>query len=433
LLPHFEKLPKEGRQTLLPDGYLYSDNPELAFALVNLVRAEHLFGHQRIWIKRGDDLYHAERRRGRYYFVDGPSEGDAVRLLLLDRVGADATPDTTLLRDVRSLKYRLHFTRMQVRHITETQLVANLRYGNIAVPTVLRSDGTRLDVECEVMGRSLEEEVNVIRAAAQRRHRVVQALRQVMVEQIDEQLPFDEPKREYGFQLDGRLRPNWLHAYFNGKTEYAFNGDRYKVFDAQGRPHVPQVCVDFVTDTLERASGTWWRSKGETPGRQQGRLDYNPMDILERAKMRRVPGFLTYAREHAQHFEVWDIPERERVPLGDRERFLEYLIEHRDELQSGDIVVVRGPVPWDPSEMHNHSFFIYESDPITGVPIALVGNAGRPSVRYWEVEARRTPKRAIAHRVRPRTEWLESIVPPNAEITSQPLPISPRGNAGEDG
>lgn len=430
LLPHFVKFPKDGRQTLLRDGYLYADDPDLAYAMVNLVSAEHLFGHDKIWVKRGDDLYHAERRRGRYYFTDGPNQGERVRLLLLDRIGHGAEPQTTLLRDVRALRYRLHFNQAQIQHIGETYIVAKLRYGTLRIPTVLRQDGTRLSVECEVVGPSLKREVEAVRQAAKRRMRVVQALRHTMLDQIDEQLPFDEPRNEYGFQLDGRLRSNWRYAYFHGRESYAFNGDRYWTFDKEGRPLVPQVCVDFLTDTFERTSGTWWRPRGQEPGRNIGGLDYNPMDILQRAKLRRVPGFLDYAKQHADQFEVYDVPKKERIPLGERKLFVDYLLDRSDDYQPGDVVIIRGFTPWDPAEMHYHSFFIYESDPLSGLPLAVVGNAGRPSVRYWEVEARRTPKREIWHRVRPRTEWLEALIPDNAEISTTPLPISPRGNAG---
>jgi hypothetical protein len=432
LLPNFEEFPQNGRDTLLRDGYLFADDPELAFALVNLVKARHLFGQERIWIRRGEDLYYAERRRGSYYFVDGPNAGEQVRLLLLDRIGHGPPPTHTLLRDVRALRYRLHFSRAEIRHITEDSIVANLRYGKVSVPTVLRSSGTNLSVECEVLGQELREEVAILRQEAERRQRVVQALRQSMLAQIDEQLPFDEPRREYGLQLDGRLRSNWLHAYMSGEASYAFSGTRYEVFDAKGRPLVPQVCVDFLTDTLERTSGTWFRGRNEEPGRSVGSLDYNPIDMLERAKLRRVPGFLEFARTHPEQFEVLDVPKSERVMLGNRKEFLANLLTHREDYQPGDMLIIRGFTPWDPKEMHYHSFFVYESDPLSGIPLAVVGNAGRPSVRYWEVEARRTPEREIWHRVRPTTRWLESILPEDANIPKTPFPISPRGNAGAD-
>jgi hypothetical protein len=109
---------------------------------------------------------------------------------------------------------------------------------------------------------------------------------------------------------------------------------------------------------------------------------------------------------------------------------LEFLSLRVSEFQPGDIVVIRGRTPWDAKEMHYHSFFVYENDPISGLPLALVGNAGRPSVRYWEVEARRTPEREVWHRVRPSTRWLKSIIADDMVIPTDPPPVSPRGNSG---
>ena len=96
----------------------------------------------------------------------------------------------------------------------------------------------------------------------------------------------------------------------------------------------------------------------------------------------------------------------------------------------GDIVVIRGYTPfqrkWERPIMHYHSFFVYESDPVTGVPIVIVGNAGRPSLRTWEFEVRRTPKRSIWHRIRPHLFWLEQIVEaPVNELDPPPLTVGP--------
>lgn len=430
MLPRFKARPFLGRAVLLRDGYLYTDDPQMAYALVGLVSAEHLFGHDRIWIARGENTYFAERRKGRYVFVDGPNEGEQVRLLLLDRIGHGTPPADTLVRDFRSLRYRLHFNQAKVRHVTDDAIVANLRYDDIWVPTVLSSQGARLEKECEIVGKAHSQRVARARAKEDRRNRVVQALRVSMLEQIEDQLPFDEPRREFGFQLDGKLRGNWLHAYLKQRRSYAFNGDRYFVFNSRGNVLLPQVCVDFLTDTFERASGTWWAAKGQEPRRIIGKLDYEPMNVAERARLRRVPGFLAHAKNNPEMFEMLEVPDTQRVPLGERSRFIEYLLDNSDHYQPGDIVVIRGKVPWDPLEMHYHSFFVYDNDPLSGIPMAVVGNAGRPSVRYWEVEAKRTPEREIWYRIRPTTTWLESIIADDVKLPSRPPPISPRGNAG---
>lgn len=74
--------------------------------------------------------------------------------------------------------------------------------------------------------------------------------------------------------------------------------------------------------------------------------------------------------------------------------------------------------------MHYHSFFIYESDPVSGIPIAIVGNAGVPSLRVWNTEMRRTPRRSIWHRVRPQLHWLESVVPAGGAENIEPAPLA---------
>jgi hypothetical protein len=429
LVPQFKIAPREGRETLLRDGYLYTEKPDLAFALVNQVSAEHLFGHQEIWLMRGSNLYHAKRSAGKYRFTDGPNQGEPVRLLLLDRVGTGAPPESQPALDLRSLQYELHFSAARIQHVTNQWLVAELQYGSQRVPSLLRVRGATLGLECEA-ATDADTTLTSFRAEAQRRQRVVQGLRSVILEQVDEQLPFDEPRREWGAQMDGRLRSNWQVAYEQRKSDFALNGDLYPVFDRKGRPQVPQVCVDFLADTLERFSGNWFRPKGQPPGRNRGKLSLVPSEPVERAKFRRVPDFVAWATANPDKFQVLDIPEQERVPLGNREALLAQLERRKSDFQPGDILVIRGPTPWDATQMHYHSFFVYESDPITGIPIAVVGNAGRPTIRNWETEIRRTPERWIQHRLRPTTDWLESIASDDLTPPATPLSLSPLGNAG---
>jgi hypothetical protein len=130
-LSRYVHRPQEGRATLLRDGYLYSYDPELAYALVNLIGAEHLFNEQTIWLQRGEFIHHAKRKRDRYYFTDGPNEGEAVRLLLLDRVGTGPDPEATvtLVRDLGWLKYRRRFTEASAGRGTESPSVTRVRCG----------------------------------------------------------------------------------------------------------------------------------------------------------------------------------------------------------------------------------------------------------------------------------------------------------------
>jgi hypothetical protein len=404
LLPVFQADPEAGRQTLLRDGYLYAETALLAYALYDRVRPEHLFSTDRIWIQRGETLRWAVRDgAGRYGWEDAPAE--PLQLILFDRVGSDEPPPP-LHRDLRSLRYRLHFERARVRRITREHLVADLRYGpELWVPSLLRTEGARLELECEAGAPDAERE----RAA--RHARALATLRQAMLDQIEEALPFEEPLTEIG-QQDGRLRFVWQWAYDGGRESYRFGPDHYPVFDASGRPRPPQVCIDFMLDSFERASGTWWRPRAEARGRIRGKLDFDDHD---RRALRSIQTFARFAESKPDWFELRSPEPAEQIGIGWLEPLTEALLRSAGAYQSGDMVVVHGFTPWDARERHFHSFFIYETDPMSGFPLLVVGNAGRPTIRIWRIESNRTPKRQIVQRIRPRLEWLESILPLAAE------------------
>jgi len=215
ILEESENFPKRARDALLRNGYLYAENPELAYALVSLVQPHELFGHDRIWIQRGETVLHAERRNGKFYYVDGALEGERVRLLLFDRAGGGDEPPAPLHLDLRALRYKLHFDRMQIGRVTDDHVVASLRYGRTWVPSLLKTEGAHVSLECEALAPNLRPEMDAFRAAGERRQRAVQTLRRAMLAELDETLPFDEPLHEYGFQLDGSLRTKWLAAYLH--------------------------------------------------------------------------------------------------------------------------------------------------------------------------------------------------------------------------
>lgn len=423
LRDRFARHPADGRGTLLREGYLYADEPRLAYALVDRIRVKDLFGDPRIWLSRGARLYHAERQPdGSYRYLDGERAGRTLHLLLFDRVGT-GTPPPPLHRDLRALRYRLHFDRARVVRLTGRYILADLRYGSVWVPSVLEADGAHLGLVCELPPAGTRKELQQDRDRRARRQDAVQKLRATMRAEIDEALPFDEPRTEYG-QQDGRLRHKWESAYRLGKRTFRFQGDRYSVFNRDGRPLVPEVCVDFLLDTLERASGTWWRPAGERRGRVVGGLDYS---ALPRADLRRVPHFVRLAERSPDRFDFFAVPPRQRVALRFEERLYAYLAKHADTFIPGDMVVIRGYVPWEKPwrrhVMHYHSFFVYESDPLTGMPMLLVGNPGVPDIRTWRFEALRTPKRRIYHRIRPRLDWLERILASAMPAPPDPPPL----------
>jgi hypothetical protein len=420
----FEKREDVLRKVLLRDGYLYSESPDLAFALVSQVRPRELFKDARIWIQRGNVVMHArpDVKHG-YVYEDGPEAGSRVRLLHLDRIGNTDAPGAALHRDVRSARYLLKFEELRVRHLTAEYMVADCRYGANWVPTLFKSDGPKLSVVVEAIAPDLAADVARDREAYGRKLAAYTRLQEAMRAQIDEALPFDEPKTEIG-QEDGTLRREWVRAYLRGDFTYKYNDDEYKVFDRKGRPRVPQVCIDFVWDTFERASGTWWLPRqAEKRAKTQGTFQFSAWADAGTSS-RQTWAMVKLAESHPEAFNVLHFPEKSRIELGYKARLFRWLGRHVDDFEIGDIILIRGLTPWDAETEHTHAFFIYEVDPITRIPIAIAGNAGPANLWSWETEARRTPHRTIRTRVRPNAEWLASLFPEPIDTLVPPTLVS---------
>lgn len=421
LWPALSARPDLGRSVLLREGYLYAEKPHLAFSMVDLVSAQMLFSDDRIWVQRGERLLFAERTRsGEYVFSGGEEDGNTVRLMLFDRVGT-GEPPPPIHRGLRAVRQRLGFDRMKIVHITENAVVADLRYGSAWVTTLLRAEGPSLRLECELVPEQQADEVEAARADHDRRLRVLEPLRRAMAAQVEDGLPFDEPRTEYG-QQDGALRPRWRDAYETGRTWFDFQDDRYYVFNARGKPLVPQVCIDFIFDTFARASGSWWRDRGE-PRERRGKI---PDFGASGEDLRRTTSLVELATRQPEDFDLYTIPDAERIAFKRGKQLSEYLQREADRFVPGDVVMIRGYVPWQkpwlPLEMHVHSFFIYESDPLTGIPIALAGNPGRPLLQTWQFEAFRTPERFLWYRIRPHLDWLEQLLQPLPSGAKLPAP-----------
>jgi hypothetical protein len=127
------------------------------------------------------------------------------------------------------------------------------------------------------------------------------------------------------------------------------------------------------------------------------------------------------------------VPEDERIPFKQSERLARYLVDHAEHFVPGDIVVIRGYAPWDkpwqPKVMHFHSFFVYETDPVTGFPLVLAGNPGTPLLQTWQFEAFRTPERSIWFRIRPRPEWLQTVLERREPKEPPVLAVERKGKA----
>ena len=394
------------RAVFLRDGYLYTESPELA-VLYGSLTLPLLFRDPELRIVRGQEVLRARRLEdGDYEYTSGDERGRRAKLLLFDRIAqADAELASSRHVDMRALAGELGFDELAIIHATPQFLDVIAHYGAIRVPTLLRVGNGRLSLVCEMPGR-VRAGMQAYRAEAARSEQVQARLVSIVKEQMDEALPFDESKTEDG-QQDGKLRPEWRSAYLNGSSSFEFNGDRYAVFDQSGRPRPPQVCIDFVLDTFERAGGSWWKPRGEPRERAPGRLRFDD-SVLE--NRRSVERFIEFARAHPEAFEVYDPPAEERVSLRNRSQFLASVYKARAHFRRGDVVAILGPR--DDEKLHYHSFIIVGSDPLSGMPIELAANAGRPRIRSWEGEMSNAPRRSIFSRVRPRQLWLESFLLP---------------------
>jgi hypothetical protein len=405
LLRGFRRHPAFLRDVLLTEGYLYAQTTLLGASYADVVTPGLLFREPSIVIERGKLRFVAQSDgQGGYVYLEGPERGRPARLLLFDRVWIDGhEPGPPRHADVRALREALGFEQLAIEHVTADAIVASATYGALRVPTLLTRHGAELSLVCQSVAPGNRSAFELARSKSVRRERAVNALRRVILDQVAEDLPFDEPKTEFG-QEDGKLRQEWRHAYGRGANHYLFNEDRYRVFDPAGRPFVPQVCIDFVFDTFERAGGSWYAIEGNPRVRSLGRLSFDQAEMENR---RSVEQFMELARRRPDWFELRMVPPEEQVPLRRSERFFSSLFEHRAEYIPGDVVVILGLR--DDEKLHYHSFFVFDADPVTGMPTLVAGNSGRPRVRTLAVEMAPAPKRYLYARARPGLEWLEHV------------------------
>ncbi len=416
--------PELAREVFLSDGYLYTELPELA-PLFGALTLSLLFQESEISISRGAQMLSARRLPdGDYEYTNGEERGKRAKLLLFDRATPASEPFGPARHvDVRRLAAELGFDEMEVVRLSGAGLAVDLTYAGRRVPALLRVTETALLLDCEALETD-RPFVLARRAEAQRASGLHAKLVSVVKEQVDEALPFDEPKTEDG-QQDGKLRPEWHSAYLAGSSSFEFNGDRYAVFDSLGRPRPPQVCIDFVLDTLERAGGTWWQSRDQPRRRSLGRLRFEESAIAIR---RSVERFIDVAREFPAWFELYEVAADARVPFRQRHEFFSQLYAQRHRYKKGDIVAILGPR--DDGKLHYHSFFILDADPVSGMPNELAANAGRPRIRSWEGEMGNAPLRSIRARLRPRQGWLESFLAPGGVASTDEPGAPPEPPAG---
>jgi hypothetical protein len=400
-------VPEDLRKVLLREGYVYSEDPVEATALTFSLKLTHLFREPIIYLARDSSIFKLKRdeKFGVYRYAEGAKQGQEVPLLFADRVATERGQLLPLLhRSIKQVALSQGSNQIQIQKLTANGMLAGFRYGQEWVPTVLKDSGKEFTFVCDLATQHQQPWV----AEQQEQHRWrTKAIHKVLTaghDMVKEHLRFDEPLKEEG-QQDGSLRPLWRWAYDHGSFGYSFNGVGYAVFDQQGRPYPPQVCIDFVLDAYERASGTWFLPQKDVRKRTSGAIDFEKLTLENR---RSAAEFVNFSEANPTMFHTWNLAPFERIPFAQRTEFFAFLRENRDQFHAGDAIIIHGFKP--DGQVHYHSFLIDQVDPISGMPTLLIGNAGRPRSQSWEGVMRSAPMRSIKHVISPQLSWLRKAL-----------------------
>jgi hypothetical protein len=405
----------ERRGTVLSEGYLFAHDVTLGVSLSGQVKLTRLFDEDRLFIERGVDVYELAREPAtkldgeRYVYKGGLYDGERAEVLFGDRVAVtreELSRSPALVVDLSELAARSPFDRIRPVHRAATELVADVRYGpGTWVPALFTIDGAKATLACEALSPELARAKERFVEAKRPLRAAMPRVRAVVRQMVREKIPFDaDTDRENGY-----LRAAWLRAYLAGWRTFNFEGESHEVYSPRGEPLPPEVCIDFLTDVWERASGTWYRpAVGDplepNPLRTKGAIDFDALQISNR---RSVAAFTEFALQHADRFDVWEIPPAERIPFRRREEFFAYLGENADQLEPGDMLTIGGYK--EGGRPHYHSVIVLEVDPRTGIPILVASNAAVPREQSLEGVMSMSPKRTLRHRVRVREPWLSAV------------------------
>lgn len=399
------------RMALLREGYVYASEPLEALALTTELSLERLFDEPELLLRRGDKSWRvSERGRGRarqYVYAEGPFAELRAELLFGDRVSLPDEPQPpTRHLDFSALQRDYSVDRVKLVRLTERGSVAELRFGQRWVTAALRHEPPRAGVQIECLDLPAAEvaELQAWRTSQGWRRAALANLYAAVDGMLANQLRFDRPRGEDGPDRDGQLRPSWLAAYRFGQGYFRGDETSYSVFNAAGEPTPPQVCVDFVLESFERASGTWFAPKGSRPVRQVGRLDFDAYGIKNR---RGVLALEEFAEATPELFSVARVPDSERVPFAKRAQFFSYLEQHADDFEPGDILAIRG-IKGD-GRMHQHAILLERTDPLTGFPYGLADQMSRPRRRTWEGIMAEAPRRSLYFRLRLKPNVLKRL------------------------
>ena len=397
------------RNVVLTGDQFYFEETAVARYVFLRLGLSDFFDDETIHLRRGDSIYKLTRRGDDYVFADGVRQGQAARFVIQDRVGKRWDDvEVNIGWDLDRIRRRGGFRTVRPTGVDETRangLVTLPSGESLPFAAQLREDEIYVSV---LAPKSRWDELMTQMHRGRLDTEVARGITLAGDAMVDEKLRFDEPRTEEG-QQDGALRVAWRAAYAAGRETYSFNGDNYKVFLPDGRPNVPQVCVDFILDTVERSTGGWWAPRGQQPHYVRGRVDFSDL-IINRRQVRRL---VQFARQHPEMVDLLTVPAAEQTPFATRSMFYASLGRLAPDLQEGDVILIYGLR--DDGRNHWHSFQIYETDPMYGFPTSLIGNAGVARIQPWDDIMRSAPARSIHYRIRFRSDWLSKPNKPLSE------------------
>lgn len=398
------------RAMILREGYLYAEEPDDLFEMIERVSLTDLFDDATLYLQRKNETSRLERagtpKEPRYVFAEGPFAGRSVQLLFGDRIAQrEADLAAPLHRDIATLSDAEGFERVRIDRLTEGDVAVTLRFGDEESKAVLEAHGAALSLACLAEPRSRRERAAEHARATEPHRAAMRALGATVTQVVFEAHPFDRPRDVKGPDRDGELRPFWTSAYLRGQQSFEHDGATYTVYRADGLPNTPEVCVDFVLDSFERAAGSWYAPRGERPHRDPGRLSFDGLAV---DRPRGVIALGKLAEAEPRLFEMRRFAGAERIPFGDRAKFFAFLEEHADLFAPGDVLSIQGLKRDD--RVHQHAILLEAIDPITGIPFGLADQMRLPRRRSWEGIMAEAPKRSLYYRIRPKAAITEKLV-----------------------
>ncbi len=380
------------REIFLSEGYFFDDRREVAPSLIKEITLPDLFDAPTIYRLRRGGVEALTLRDSEYF----DENGERAALLLNDRVSE--TPEALrppLHFDIDEVRRRTGALRVRPMTVGESAAAVELVLPDGEVRPALLSVGAETTTVTCIGGDPETLAASLARAEAfwAQQRRIVAAAERL----VSERTMFDEPKDELeDVQEDGDLRLEWTKAYMRRKKTFLLREVEYPVYDRKGNPTPPQVCVDFIFDTWERSFGTWYRKRKESPGRNEGDVDFSLLPDFSR---RYIATVLAYAGTEGTPFDRYDIPRRRWVPFEKRNRFSRNLARQSDAIREGDALIIHGLREEDMAE-HYHSVLVLETDPLTGIPTLVADNQGRPRIWSLAQAMQPAPKRSIKYRIR---------------------------------